>query len=327
MVLLNLFRKNDPFLNIILMVVLILLRVLYSFLGDLNGLAEIHYSSSYFLQNLSGDQFGPYFHIWTSGVFIGINTLLINNIMRLNQAFNENNYLAGLVYLVFVNSSETYFQLSGELIATTCLLLALILILSHVKQRASEENIFFTGVLIGLSVLFYSPMSIFLIFTLLVYVFYTRTIQRRYYLSGFGFCFPFIIVFSISLFTQRTFAIGDFFQGFFSTSILSHDWSSSIYLIFPTILMLYKLVTSFGGLKMTNHQIHIQRVMFLLILTTIYLLLVDVTGSGYLWLLSIPATYFISKSLLEIEKKWMRSSVFVLYLLLLIWPYLSTTNF
>ena len=106
------------------------------------------------------------------------NMLLINDLVRSNQAFDENNYLAGFIYLILAHMSSEQFILSGGLIASTCLILALRLILSHVKQRASEENIFFTGFLLGLAALFYSPLLIYLPIVLLIYVFYTRTIPR-----------------------------------------------------------------------------------------------------------------------------------------------------
>jgi hypothetical protein len=325
MLVLNLFRKNDPFLNVLLIITLVVLRLIYTFFGDLSDL-NIQSSNSYLINEVLNIQLNPYGHIWISALFIAINTLLLNQILRENQAFSENNYLNGLVYLILTNASQFFFTFSGDLVALTCLLFALSLILSHVKQRASEENIFFTGVLMGLSVLFSSPMMIFIIFTLLVYVFYTRTIPRRYALSTFGFLFPFIIGFSLSLLGQGTFSLGYFFRSLFENPFLGIAWNSLVFIIFPLLILCYKLLASFGGIKMSNHQIHVQRVMFLLTLVVSYFFFVDPFGYGFLWLFSIPASYFITKTLLEIDKKWIKSSVFYLLVAHLVLPYLSAFN-
>jgi len=325
MLVLNLFRKNDPFLNILLIMTLVVLRLIYTFFGDLADVS-IESSNSYLVNEVLNIQLNPYGHIWISALFIAINTLLLNQILRENQAFGENNYLSGLVYLILTNASPYFFIFSGDLVAMTCLLFAMSLILSHVKQRASEENIFFTGVLMGLSVLFSSPMVIFLIFTLLVYVFYTRTIARRYALSTFGFLFPFIIGFSLSLLGHGTFTLSYFFHTLFENSFMGIAWNSLVFMIFPLLILFYKLLTSFGGIKMSNHQIHVQRVMFLLTLIVSYFFFADPFGYGFLWLFSIPASYFITKTLLEIEKKWIQATVFYLLIAHLVLPYLSAFN-
>jgi len=325
MALLNLFRKNDPFLNIILLIVLVLARLAYSFFGQSN-FEEIDATSSYLFDVLSFSSDSTYINIWISGLFLGINMLLINSIIRNNEALSENNYLGGFIYLIITNSSEKYFVLSGALVASTCLLLALSMLLSHVKQRASEENIFFTGVLIGLSVLFYSPMSIFLILTLLVYVLYTRTIQRRYILSSFGFCFPFILYYSVSLFGDDRLTIEYFFSNLFSNGVEAADLISYAFLIFPLALLLSKLLTSFGGLKMSNHQIHFHRLMFLVFISSVYVFFA-IADDGFIWIIAIPATYFLSKSVLEINRNWIKTAVFYLLIAHLSMPFLSAAYF
>lgn len=326
MVLLRLFRKNDPYLNVVLIIVLVILRLLFFFWGE-NDLDNDIQENSYLLKAIINEPLNSSVQLGISTVFIAINTLLINNLIRSNQAFDENNYLAGLIYILITNSSILFFQLNGELVATTCFLLALSLMLSHVKQRASEENIFFTGALIGLSVLFYSPMSVFLLITLLIYVFYTRTISRRYLLSAFGFCFPFIIFYSISLFSNEPISLGFFFKNFFSSSLGDTALVSWAFILIPVLLSLFKMLSSFSGIKMTNHQIHFHRVMFLVTLVAFYMLFADAQGTGFVLIFSIPATYFLSKSLLEINKNWVRDAVFILLLLHLAAPYLVAAYF
>lgn len=303
---------------------MVILRLLYTFLGpdELTGL----WTDQSYLLSLFSIEFSRTAHIWISAFFVGFCILLINHIIRSNQAYDENNYLAGFVFLILTHSSNQFFVVSGGLIATTCLLIGIHLILSHIKQRASEENIFFTGVLIGLAVLFYSPFMIFLPLTLLIYIFFTRTIPRRYMLSAFGFTFPFLILWSMSLYGKEPMDFGFFFMQLFKGEIRELYSVNYIFLLIPLLLSLFKLVTSFSGIAMTNHQIHVQRVMFINFLAMIFVFFADSEGKGFLWLLTIPATYFFSKSLLEINKKWVRSVIFILWLALLINPYLLAAD-
>lgn len=303
---------------------MIVLRLVYTFFGP-TELDSIWQEQSYLL-SLASIELSRTAHIWISGIFVGFNILLINHIIRINQAYDENNYLAGFIFLIFAHSSSQLFLLSGGLIASSCLLVAIHLMLSHVKQRASEENIFFTGALLGFSVLFYSPLMIFLPLTLLIYVFFTRTIPRRYLLSTFGFVFPFLIVFSISLFGAQKLDLAFFFGQQFNVGLMQLEEINYLFLIVPVILTLSKLFTSFSGISMTNHQIHIQRVMFVIFLATIYVFFADSSGSGFLWIFSITATYFVSKTLLEINKKWVRRTVFLLWSALLMNPYLLAAD-
>lgn len=309
-----------------LILLLIIIRVIYTLFGEFSLEPTIS-THSYLLKEVLPLQLNSYGHIWISASFVMINILLINHLIRSNQAFDENNYLGGFIYLVLSNSAQPFFQVTGSLIASTCLLLALTLILNHLKQRASEENIFFTGAVMGLAMLFYAPIILFLPLTLLIYVFYTRTLSRRYVLSTFGFCFPFIITYSISLYAQNEFELSFFFEGLFSNSITEFNAFALVFLILPALLLLTKLIGSFSGLKMTNHQIHFHRIMFLLFLSSVYLLFAEATDLGFIWVFAIPATYFICKSLLEIRKNWIRNTVFLLLLAQLVYPYLLAAYF
>ena len=161
---------------------------------------------------------------------------------------------------------------------------------------------------------------------LLIYVFYTRTIPRRYLLSTFAFCFPFLLIFSISLYTKIDVSFKFFFTGLFSDNLFALAPLDLVFIFYPLIFTFYKLLTSFSGFKMTNHQIHFQRVMFLVFLSTVYVFFAHANGDGFLWLFIIPATYFISKGILEIEKKWVRTLAFFLVLLQTVYPYLLAAN-
>lgn len=130
---LSLFRKNDPFLNFVLILLLIIIRVIYTLFGEFSLEPTIS-THSYLLKEVLPLQLNSYGHIWISASFVMINILLINHLIRSNQAFDENNYLGGFIYLVLSNSAQPFFQVTGSLIASTCLLLALTLILNHENE-------------------------------------------------------------------------------------------------------------------------------------------------------------------------------------------------
>ncbi len=76
----------------------------------------------------------------------------------------------------------------------TFVLFGLNYLLTHLKYRGTEENILSTGFTFGLAALFAKAAFFFLPFTILIYLLYSSTLNRRYFLFTFGFGMPFVLM-------------------------------------------------------------------------------------------------------------------------------------
>jgi hypothetical protein len=261
-------------------------------------------------------------HITINGLMVLTNAILLNQLILKNTALKEGNYIPGVIYILFMSSFKEAFLVSGSLFSITFLLFSLFLILAHVKQRASEENIFFTGFFLGLASILFKPlMSIFLLLVI-VYFLYTRTIVRRYILSLYGFIFPHIAVYLSSIFLDISF---DYSLGF---NWNLHRFSEINMLTYSPIVLtpfllitLYGLFKNYAGRQMTNHQIHFQRVMTgILIYSSCIFFITE--SAGALLISILPITFFISMTIEGIQKPWLREVVSLLLIILLAVPYL-----
>ncbi|WP_132644036.1 hypothetical protein [Roseivirga ehrenbergii] len=251
-----------------------------------------------------------------STILVFIQAVIFNTTLQRNAAFEDNTYLPGILYAIILSSSQELLYLSPALMANTFLLLATDKILIHLKFRGSEENILTTGFLLGLSALCYTPYSIFLIFTILIYVVYSGTLVRRYFLMAYGFIFSFLVFWIYYLcFQQGAAFIGDYFSGLFRINELDGTVLNNILLIFglPLFLTVLSGAQSFQGAGLTNHQILIQRMMLWMLIFALVTLRLD----NQLTLLSaetiaIPMTFFTTQFLLTRGKRWVAEVVFLL---------------
>ncbi|MHA7099672.1 DUF6427 family protein [Roseivirga pacifica] len=332
----KLFRTNDPYRLVLLTIALIVGRVVIFAIP----LAEVTRPDLDFagaisdgLLNGVDKEVGPLYMllwqlvdltngIWLSavlaGVFVLINTVLISDLFIRNNALKDNTYIPGLFYILLTLASKSSLLLSPQLVGMTFLLLALGFLLDHIKFRGSEENILSTGVTIGLAALFFIPYAVFWPIVILIYIFYSSTLSRRYFLMSFGFLLPIIVVFTYFLYSDK------------HVEFLTHIWSSIANIgfkpqaltmgkvvVLPLVFSLWGALTSFSGARMTNHQIYVQRIMtwllfFALFVGTFYLVKGGIIHYEFL---SLPMAYFLSKNVLGFNKKWKSEALVWLVLL------------
>lgn len=323
----SLFRKNDPYLYVLYSVAIIAGRVcFYLVKGELAIPAD--FQQSFLFDGLAMAQISAFWHCILNISVLLINAVLINILMQSNNALKENNYLGGFIYILLMSSSSALFLFSPALLGSTFILLALNLVLSHVKQRASEENIFFSGFFLGLSAIIYSPFLPLLFALLLIYFFYTRTIRRRYFLAIFGFLFPYLVTYTLSFFLGFDFELDPFIGQALPLEIFSISNPMSIlFMGLPLLISFYELGNNFSGKRMTNHQLHFQRVMFTIMLFAIFIISVWNVPFGASSLVIIAFSYFLTQAILGVQKLWIRELLSLIVLLHVILPYLLTANF
>ncbi|WP_323755367.1 hypothetical protein [Roseivirga sp.] len=251
-----------------------------------------------------------------STILVFIQALIFNSTLQRNAAFEENTYLPGILYALILSSNQEFLFLSPALMANTFLLLAMDKILVHLKFRGSEENILTTGFLLGLGALCYAPYFIFLIFAIIIYVIYSGTLVRRYFLMTYGFVFSFLIFWIYYLYSgQGGVFLGDYFSGLFQINEMDSGVINELLLIFglPLFLSVLSGAQSFQGVGLINHQILIQRMMLWMLIFAFVIFRLD----NQLTLLTaqtiiIPLTFFSTQFLLTRGKRWVAEIVFFL---------------
>lgn len=323
----SLFRKNDPYLYVLYFVAILVTRLVFFLVYD-HGLNTVHFSSSLLFGQGSFSDLPLFWHALCNGALLLFNSLMVNQLVLNNNASKEHNYLTGFVFILLMSSAPSLFFFSGLAIAITCSIIVLNLVMAHVKQRASEENIFFTGVFAGIASLCFSPLVIMPIWVIMVYFFFTRTIRRRYVLSLFGFLFPFLISYCVALFTDFTFDLAVIFGRVNANAIWQGPFNIHlVFLAFPLFISLTELLKGLSGQGMTNHQIHFNRVMMLVLFFAIGLSILWNTPFGGGHLAIIPMAYFSAQVLIDTKKVWLREVFSLIFILHLALPYLIAAYF
>lgn len=336
---LQFFRKNDPYLLLFIAAFLIITRVVLLIIGleestilnssYLLGTAFNENPGTVISNSISAGPLYTFFSgllvllfnssvvasVVVSAILIFIQAVIFNTTLQRNAAFEDNTYLPGILYAIILSSSKEFLYLNPALMANTFLLLATDKILIHLKFRGSEENILTTGFLLGLGALCYAPYSIFLIFTILIYVVYSGTLVRRYFLMTYGFIFSFLIFWIYYLcFQQGAAFIGNYFSGLFRINDVDGTVLNNILLIFglPLFLTVLSGAQSFQGAGLTNHQILIQRMMLWMLIFALVILRLDNQMTLLtVQTLAIPLTFFSSQFLLTRAKRWVADLVFL----------------
>lgn len=335
------FRKNDPYLLLFIAAFLLITRVILLIIGL--DEAAVVLNSSYLLGSALNENAGAiisnsisagplyvFFYglltflfdnsalvsVVVSTILVFMQALIFNSTLQRNAAFEENTYLPGVLYAIILSSNQEFLYLSPALMANTFLLLATDKILVHLKYRGSEENILTTGFLLGLGALCYAPYFIFLVFTIVIYVVYSGTLVRRYFLMTYGFLFSFLIFWIYYLsFKQGSAFFVDYFSNLFQINEVDFSVINEMLLIFglPLFLSILSGAQSFQGMGLTNHQLLIQRMMlWMLIFALMALRLDNQLTLSTAQTIAIPLTFFTTQFLLTRGKRWVAEVVFLI---------------
>lgn len=129
--------------------------------------------------------------IFLQGAYVGI--MLITR-----KAFNENTYIPSFLFCLLFFFSYDTLSLSGELIGSAFLLLALNNLFKEIEFRTQrDETIFNLGLYISMASLFSFAFWIYLFCIMVVLVFFTRATARKFLLLIFGFILPHLLILTI----------------------------------------------------------------------------------------------------------------------------------
>lgn len=239
-------------------------------------------------------------------ILICYQVFIFNGFLLTSRAYTENTYIPGLIYGILATLCYDMVTLTPFLIGLTFILLALKNIFNHIEVRAKrDEDILNIGLYIGLATISYLPFSIFTLATLLIFIFFTGTVTRRYFLMTFGFLLPILLSAGYFYLTNR---LDDFVYSFFSPfTIIDRVWFVSLkdtlrLFIAPLAFFVMSLFRIIGGARMTNYQSRLTQTMLLWTAFSIVFIFLADQNSPAVYLVLVPgvsfyiAHYFLMKA-------------------------------
>jgi hypothetical protein len=129
--------------------------------------------------------------IFSQSLYLGI--MFINK-----KVFTENTFIPSVLFSVLFFFSFDTLALTGELLASGFLLLALNCLFREIEFKVQRnETVFNLGLFIALASLCSFATSIYLLASLGILAFYTRSTPRKYILMIFGYVLPHALVMSV----------------------------------------------------------------------------------------------------------------------------------
>lgn len=324
---LSYFKKNDPYRIVGLVLILLITRIaFFVFFGadtwalavnenDLLSTETLHSGplANFLFVGLSSLNV-EFIDAFLAALLILLSAIQLNSIFIRNASFQESTYIPAATYVILLSASEDFYHLSPALIGSSFLLISLNYLFYHIKYRGTEENILSTGFTIGLAALCYYPFLWIYFMVLIIYLLYSGTITRRYFLLTWGFFLPLLITWVIFFLLDRG---GDFLSTLFSEivnyQVLDNLLNESLIVYgFILALGLIAAIQHFSGQGMTNHQILVQKSMSWV--AFFGLLAFAIFGSKEMTSLAliIPAlAYFGTKFFNDLSKKYLAELLFI----------------
>lgn len=237
--------------------------VLYSEIADNTGPLSawfMEFVESAFGRSLLARRILAFIIIFLQGAYIGI--MLINR-----KAFNENTYIPSLIFcLLFLFSYDTL-ALSGELVGSIFLLLALNNLFKEIEFRTQrDETVLNLGLYISVASLFSFAFWIYLLYITIVLIFFTRSTLRKFLLLAFGFALPHALVLSLGYLNGSPHKVWEYYYLFnlgFEREILVHSNALLLLGALPLAYFVISIIMLQRDARFSKYQSLLLQVMFL----------------------------------------------------------------
>ena len=330
---LNIFRKNDPYRILALVLLLIVTRVLFMVLINQGFEGISRQNETLLATNPEGNgplgiwivelirstTFAELLSVSIAAILVLLNGVQLNSLLIRNSSLSENTYVPAAFFVFFMSSSADFYYFSPALLSSSFIILSLNYLFYHIKYRGTEENIISTGFGIGMAGLIYTPFLWLYLFILLAYLIYSNTIRRRYFLMTWGSLLPLIAYWLFYFWNDRGLEALNFLGNQLTAieAIKVSPKKLGFTLGFGLLIGMMGFGSSFAAQGKTNHQIAMQRAMSW---NALFAIVIAVLYAGKVLeneILIIPSlAYFATQLVLNIERKWLREGLFSLCLVI-----------
>lgn len=277
------------------------------------------------LYQLFGGVRWPYYVL--SVLLVLVQAALFNQVLLRNKAYKENTYVPAFFYMVFMNLSFDFITLPPILFSITFILLAVNNIFRRIDNTVQDELFLYTGLYLGIAVLFFLPSFFFVFSTLLSLLLFTGSVPRRLILLLVGFGTVLSLAYTYYYWLD---GLPQFHAQFVrSLWTISKDFlvaKSALFWISGAGLL--ALVTSifmiFSRARFANYQAKFQQVMMLNLVVGFVVVAVSNTIAPFQLIVFVPPlAFFVSHYVLEIRRRfWAELIAATILVIVLAWEYL-----
>jgi hypothetical protein len=327
----SLFRINDPFRVIIAALILLGIRLPLMFSGDMSvSIPELTYQ-------IVGEKLANggllYEDIWESvaplsalfywiiyliagksviftqfiAIFLVIQQAFYFNQFLINyNVYDEKTYTPSLFYVIFMCISVDFFFLTPPLIALSFLLPVMKNVFKP-EYKSLDQDIFVSGIYLGIANLIYLPTFWFLLLTLVGYIFFrTSSIKTLFViLYGYG-----VVIFTFLAYLYYYDLLGAFYSqnigAYISGMSIKYMTVNEIgwLLLLPAIYFFLAVIQLLSKGVFTNVQSRCQQFLFMWGIVAAVILLTARRMSGYIAVLIAPVfAAYVTYWVLSLKKK------------------------
>ncbi|HXA01995.1 MAG TPA: hypothetical protein VNW99_08405 [Cytophagaceae bacterium] len=247
-------------------------------------------------------------------LFVFIQAILLNMVLNINNAYPEKTLIPALLYIIFSSIFFDFMTLSPPLMGATFVIIALHYVFLQTRAGGNDENMFYTGLFIGIASLFYLPYFVFMIFSIFSFVLYVGPGLRKYLIMILGFLLPFLI---IGVYYFCLDGLGSLYHNFIISLFLGlknkliSNSAMLVLLMIPGLLFAVAVFYVSARAKYTNYQFNCFRIMGLWLGFGIISVLLSITISPYLLMMLVPGlAYFCTNFFLLAKHSIIEESVF-----------------
>lgn len=324
---LKIFKSNQPFVNVIVVLITIALGLPIFFTEPTVVDANLFRFSEFF-NSVNSTTWLRYI-LWC--IFtIGIGYYL-NYIVNQYKLVTNNTHVPFIIYVVLQTLFPAALIFSPIQIITVFILVILHQSNELYNTRKETLKTFNLGFFMGLATMLYLPIGFLMLLVWFIIRFYKPPYWKEYIVSLMGVFVPFVYLLAY-YFIFNEFSIDKiyFFKTAETSAPINESWSLNQLLFFIVMGLIFLYALWHFVISTQKSVVRVRKyrsVMLLLILGIVlqhFIFLKDTSiNADFFALLSIPLSVIIGNLLIEIKKKWIAETVFYLLLLLIIANYFS----
>lgn len=348
---LKFFKYSGPIPIFVIFIILLLLKTPLLFLDNsflleelyIKVLSEKMLGGNFLYKDIidSTPPFAALFYIFISFIFnseiitfkivyvvlLFIQALIFKSILNNNDILSEKGEIPTLIYILVHSILPDFYTLSPAFIANTFILIALSRIFKYLKSEFTENEIFFTGINLGIASMICSQSFLYFILTILTFIVFTRTKIRFYTICALGFLFPIFSIFTYYyLFDSEQLFLEYYLFNFNTNSFQVTDFKSIIFFsMFFIIILSFGIFISLSYKRFINYQmVCCQSMATWLVISFIFFTFGNTKNiSNYVLLLPFVAIFMTNFFLLLKKSKVINT----LFYLLLLFVFTNTYSF
>ena len=253
---------------------------------------------------------------------------LFNYILLRNKVYNENTYVPALIYGLLMCTFFQFYTLSPVLVSITFVMLAINNAFNDIEYKGAKNSLFSTGILMGLASLFFLPSLVLSLALLFAYLLFTGATPKSYFLFLYGLLMPWLVIILYYFWHDALFHfyINCIYSLLYLDNVSYISYSLLITIVaLPLIILVLSFFKLFDAKRFNNYQERFQQTMIFIFITALIAWWISHSRTPALLVLFIPvATFFISHFFLLIKRRFITEISFLSFFIGILLIHFST---